>query len=48
MKLYTMMIEKDATMVEINPLVEAQDSSGGKRGELIIIVPVACRGVGVR
>lgn len=31
-KLYTMMLEKDATMVEINPMVEAQDSSGQRRG----------------
>lgn len=30
-KLYAMMLEKDATMVEINPMVEAQDTSGQKK-----------------
>ena len=34
MKLYRMMLEKDATMVEINPMVEAQGPSGEKRGVL--------------
>ena len=39
MKLYTMMLEKDATMVEINPLVEVQDTSGQKKGKCIHISP---------
>lgn len=36
MRLYAMMLEKDATMVEINPMVEAQDPSGEKRGVLYV------------
>ena len=31
-KLYSMMMEKDATMIEINPMVEALDPSGQKKG----------------
>lgn len=31
LKLYSMMIEKDATMIEINPMVEAQDPAGPRR-----------------
>lgn len=34
MKLYSLMIEKDATMLEINPMVEVQDPSGKKRGDI--------------
>lgn len=33
LKLYNMMMEKDATMIEINPMVEALDPSGQKRGD---------------
>lgn len=32
LKLYSMMLEKDATMIEINPMVETLDPSGQKRG----------------
>ena len=32
MKLYKMMMEKDATMLEINPMVETLDESGRKKG----------------
>jgi len=34
LKLYTMMLEKDATMLEINPMVEALDESGNKKGKM--------------
>ena len=32
MKLYKMMMEKDATLLEINPMVETLDESGRKKG----------------
>lgn len=34
-KLYTLLAEKDATMLEINPMVEVNEN-GHKRGEYIL------------
>ena len=34
MKLYDVVYDNDVTMLEINPMVEALDSSGNKRGKL--------------
>ena len=34
MKLYTLLLDKDVTMLEINPMVEALDAEGKKRGNL--------------
>ncbi len=33
-KLYGMMLDKDATMLEINPMVEVLDDSGKKKGSI--------------
>ena len=42
-KLYTMMMEKDATMLEINPMVEAMDMSGQKKGDMVgMVVTLLC------
>lgn len=32
LKLYDVMYDNDVTMLEINPMVEAQDADGKKRG----------------
>lgn len=40
MSLYTMMIDKDATMVEINPMVEVEDSPGKRRGNTALCITI--------
>ena len=42
MKLYTLLTEKDATMLEINPMVEIDDN-GRKRGENFFGHKFVCR-----
>ena len=37
LKLYDMMYDNDVTMVEVNPMVEAQDADGNKRGTYNLI-----------
>ena len=39
-KLYTMMLEKDVTMLEVNPMVEAVDEAGNKKGGHTIVLVV--------
>lgn len=36
MRLYDAVYDNDITMLEINPMVEAQDSDGKKRGKSIL------------
>ncbi len=44
MKLYSLMLDKDATMVEINPMVEALDPAGSKRGVCVCVCVCVCDG----
>ena len=37
MKLYDVVYDNDVTMLEINPMVEALDSDGKKRGRLLLL-----------
>ena len=37
LKLYDVVYDNDVTMLEINPMVEALDASGRKRGECRVI-----------
>lgn len=38
LKLYDVLYDNDVTMLEINPMVEAQDAGGKKRGIKLLII----------